>query len=137
MWSKARMGLATGLCLAVLLAAGCSSSPWPETPPPPPVPARGQWLEGKAAWYGELFQGRATTSGEQFNMAGLTGSHASLPLGAQVEVEYPKTGKKVVVTINDRHNLENGRDLCLSKAAAEGLGAYPLMRFPVRYQWVR
>lgn len=122
--------------LSLILLAACASPQWPEPPAPPPLPAPGQWLEGPAGWYGELFQGHLTTSGEQFDLRKLTGSHGSLPLGAKVEVVFPETQKSVVVVINDRHHLDKGRVLCLSEAAAKALGAHPLGAFLVQYRLV-
>ncbi len=36
---------------------------------------------GTASWYGDYFQGRATASGEPYNMYDLTAAHPTLPLG--------------------------------------------------------
>jgi rare lipoprotein A len=37
---------------------------------------------GTASWYGDYFQGKATASGEPYNMYDLTAAHPTLPLGA-------------------------------------------------------
>src|SRR5678816_2828929 len=36
---------------------------------------------GTASWYGSYFQGRATASGEPYDMYDLTAAHPTLPLG--------------------------------------------------------
>src|SRR5208337_3711012 len=41
---------------------------------------------GTASWYGELFQGKPTASGEPFDMRDFTAAHPSLPLGSFVKV---------------------------------------------------
>ncbi len=41
---------------------------------------------GKASWYGELFHGKATASGETYDMYKLTAAHPELPLGSFVRV---------------------------------------------------
>lgn len=130
--------LAAAAALALAIAACAPAPEWKQPDQaPPPLPPQGQWVSGEAVWYGMMFHGRATTSGQQFDMNKLTASHGSLPMGAMVLVESPETGKQVMVRVNDRHNLEGGQDLCLSKAAAVALDKYPQRRFPVRYKWTQ
>ena len=57
---------------------------------------------GRASWYGPGFHGRRTASGETFNTNELTAAHRTLPFGTKVRVVNKKTGKSVVVRINDR-----------------------------------
>jgi len=75
-----------------------------------------------ASWYGEAFAGKLTASGVPFDPNRLTAAHKSLPLGTKLIVSSPKTGKRCLVTVNDRGPYVAGRDLDLSKAAAEKLG---------------
>ena len=82
-----------------------------------------QYLErGTASWYGERFQGLETASGEIFDMNQLTAAHRELPFGAEVTVVNLVTGASVSVVINDRGPCIDGRDIDLSKAAAQVLG---------------
>jgi rare lipoprotein A len=82
-----------------------------------------QYLErGTASWYGERFQGLQTASGELFDMNQLTAAHRELPFGAEVTVVNLVTGASVSVVINDRGPCIDGRDIDLSKAAAQVLG---------------
>jgi len=53
---------------------------------------------------------------------GLTAAHRSLPFGTQLRVTDPKTGRSVVVTINDRGPFGGRRVLDLSLSAARVLG---------------
>ena len=54
--------------------------------------------------------------------AGLTAAHKSLPFGTRVRVTNLKTGRSVVVTINDRGPFNRGRVLDLCTKAARALG---------------
>ncbi len=77
---------------------------------------------GKASWYGPGLQGKRTTSGQVFNQNAMTAAHTTLPLGTKVRVTRKKTGKSVVVTINDRLPRKKSRIIDLSKGAARRLG---------------
>ena len=77
---------------------------------------------GGASWYGPGFQGKRTASGEPFNTHALTAAHRSLPFGARVQVTNARTGRSVVVRINDRGPFVGGRVIDLSKAAAQAIG---------------
>lgn len=77
---------------------------------------------GVASWYGPGFHGRTTANGEKYNMHEFTAAHKTLPFGTRVLVHNPRTGKEVVVRINDRGPYAKGRVIDLSKAAATVLG---------------
>ena len=53
---------------------------------------------------------------------GLTAAHRTLPFGTRLRVIDPKTGRSVVVTINDRGPFGKHRILDLSVRAARALG---------------
>ncbi len=99
----------------------CVSVPRVEEVPPP---RRGRPFVqvGLASWYGPGFPGKRTASGEIFNMHALTAAHRSLPFGTRVRVTYLKTGRSVVVRINDRGPWKRGRIIDLSYAAARAIG---------------
>jgi rare lipoprotein A len=83
---------------------------------------RGDRLHGIASWYGGVFNGRLTASGERFDMNALTACHPTLPFGTVVRVVNKKNKRSVVVKITDRGDLVNeGRIIDLSYAAAEKL----------------
>ncbi|MBK7749935.1 MAG: septal ring lytic transglycosylase RlpA family protein [Candidatus Obscuribacter sp.] len=84
-----------------------------------PVPKN---FSGNVSWYGVPFHGRKTASGEIFDMYKLTSAHLKLPFKTRVLVEDPKSGKSVVVKVNDRGPYAKGRVMDLSKAAATKLG---------------
>ncbi len=77
---------------------------------------------GLASWYGKRFRGRRTASGERFDPKQLTAAHRTLPLGSQAKVTCAKTGKSVIVTINDRGPYSPHRVIDLSREAAKKLG---------------
>ena len=76
---------------------------------------------GTASWYGEYFEGRATASGEPYNMHDLTAAHPTLPLGSWVRVTNLHNGRIVYVRINDRGPIIPGRIIDLSYGAAQVL----------------
>jgi len=61
-----------------------------------------QKIEGLASWYGPYFHGRITATGETFNQHELTAAHPSLPFDTYLKVTNLKSGKAVIVRINDR-----------------------------------
>ncbi|MBN2508777.1 MAG: septal ring lytic transglycosylase RlpA family protein, partial [Spirochaetales bacterium] len=76
---------------------------------------------GLASWYGPMFQGKPTASGEIFDTNQLTAAHKTLPFGTHVKVINIQNGKSVTVRINDRGPFIDGRIIDLSRAAAEAL----------------
>src|SRR4051794_13746994 len=77
---------------------------------------------GAASWYGPGFHGKRTANGERFNTHALTAAHKTLPFGTQLRVTNERTGKSVVVRINDRGPYARGRVIDLSQAAADAVG---------------
>ncbi|MBI3474991.1 MAG: septal ring lytic transglycosylase RlpA family protein [Acidobacteria bacterium] len=77
---------------------------------------------GTASWYGDYFQGKATASGEPFDMQAMTAAHPTLPLGSFVRVTNLRNGRAVVVRINDRGPVVEGRIIDVSYNTARVLG---------------
>ena len=77
---------------------------------------------GTASWYGEYFQGKQTASGEPYDMRDFTAAHPTLPLGTFVKVTNLRNGKAVVVRINDRGPVVDGRIIDVSFNSARALG---------------
>lgn len=94
-------------------------------------------LRGVASWYGSVFHGRKTASGEKYNMYAMTACHPTLPFGTKVRVTNTKNHKSVVVRITDRGLLYDGRVLDLSYAAAEKLDMVSAGVAPVKIQILR
>ena len=88
-------------------------------PVPPAIAPRVAAEEtGIASWYGHPYHGRASASGEIYDMEQLTAAHRTLPFGTLVRVENLATGLSVDVRINDRGPFVGGRIIDLSRAAA-------------------
>lgn len=75
---------------------------------------------GGASWYS--LPGNRTASGDRMNPSAMTAAHKTLPFGTKVRVVDQRTGKSILVTINDRGPFVGGRIIDLSKAAATKLG---------------
>ena len=77
---------------------------------------------GVASWYGKRFHGQKTASGEIYDMYAMTAAHPTLPIPSYARVTHVKSGRQVVVRINDRGPFHAGRVIDLSYAAAYRLG---------------
>ena len=81
------------------------------------------WQErGLASWYGRKYHGRATASGEPYDMFAMTAAHPTLPIPSYVRVRNPANAREVIVRINDRGPFVDGRVIDLSYVAAYRLG---------------
>jgi len=76
---------------------------------------------GVASWYGVPFHGRASSSGEIYDMEQMTAAHRTLPFGTWVRVHDLDNNRAVDVRINDRGPFVDGRIIDLSHAAARTL----------------
>ncbi|MBS0289240.1 MAG: septal ring lytic transglycosylase RlpA family protein [Proteobacteria bacterium] len=86
--------------------------------------SHGYSAEGTASWYGRKFHGQRTSSGEPYDMFGMTAAHRSLPLPTYAKVKNLVNGKEVIVKINDRGPFVKDRLIDLSYAAAKKLGIH-------------
>lgn len=84
--------------------------------------ASGFSQRGLASWYGRRFHGKPTSSGEPYDMYGMSAAHPTLPIPSYVRVTNVANGRSVVVRVNDRGPFHPGRILDLSYAAAHRLG---------------
>lgn len=76
---------------------------------------------GIASYYGGIFHGRKTASGEIFNKHAFTAAHKTLALGSYALVTNLRNGRKVIVKVNDRGPFHGNRILDLSLGAAKEL----------------
>jgi rare lipoprotein A len=111
---------------------GCSAQA-PNQPPlsavPPAAPSIiatppkvGPGKVTTASFYGPALHGHATSSGEIYDPDAMTAASRTLPMGSHARVTNLKTGKSVVVRINDRGPFVKGRGIDLSRAAAHEIG---------------
>ncbi len=80
---------------------------------------------GYASFYGRELAGQDTANGENFNPAGASAAHKTLPMPSYVEVTALDTGRTILVRINDRGPFANDRLIDLSEGAARQLGLGP------------
>jgi rare lipoprotein A len=69
-----------------------------------------------------VYSGERTANGEYAHAGRLTAAHRSLPFGTLVRVTHKRTGRSVVVRINDRGPFVGGRIIDLTPAAARAIG---------------
>ena len=88
-----------------------------------PLTTLGNFKErGIASWYGKKFHGMRTSSGETYDMYGMTAAHPTLPIPSYARVTNLSNNKSVVVRINDRGPFLHDRLIDLSYTAAHKLG---------------
>ncbi len=92
-------------------------------------------LSGIGSWYGDMFDGRPTASGEIFDQSELTACHPTLPFGTLVRVINLRNRRSVIVRINDR-GIRPDRIIDLSSAAAEKIGMLGTGVAPVKLEIV-
>ncbi|MCK5224387.1 septal ring lytic transglycosylase RlpA family protein [Candidatus Calescamantes bacterium] len=80
--------------------------------------------EGTASWYGPQFAGKASASGEKFDMNQISAAHKYLPMNSKIRVTEIETGKSIVLLVKDRGPYVHGRIVDLSKKAAQKLGYF-------------
>ena len=91
-----------------------SATPALLAPQKPAGSESAELLHGIASWYGAVFNGRRTASGERFDMYAMTACHPTLPFGSIVRVKNLDNNRSVVVRITDRGYLYEGRVIDLS-----------------------
>lgn len=79
-------------------------------------------MTGQCSWYGAKFNGKKTASGEKFDNTKFTAAHKTLPFGTKLKITDKKSGKNVIVTVNDRGPFVKSRVLDISSSAAQELG---------------
>src|SRR5882672_6088966 len=77
-----------------------------------------------------IYSNERTANGEYAHASALTAAHRTLPFGTMVEVTNTRTGRSVVVRINDRGPFIRGRVIDLTPAGARAIGSSGLA--PVR-----
>ena len=121
-------------CVAVMAAFSPSGAAESKSAAPaaksaaPPAKSKAFKQEGVASFYSH--RGR-NASGGRSDPNTLTAAHKHLPLGSRVLVTHLKSGKTVIVTINDRGPFRKGRIIDLSRLAAKQLGITGVARVSV------
>jgi rare lipoprotein A len=106
--------------LLVCLVASWVQAPLAARPQQPVKPLK-VW-SAVASWYGPHFQGRATASGQPYDMFAATAAHSWLPFGSLIRVVNSRTGRSQLVRINDRGPFIDERELDVSFLVASRIG---------------
>ncbi|WP_298372595.1 septal ring lytic transglycosylase RlpA family protein [Azospirillum sp.] len=77
---------------------------------------------GVASWSGPDAHAKATANGELHDPEELTASHKTLPLPSLARVTNLDNGRSMVVRINDRSPVANGRIIDVTRRGAQLLG---------------
>jgi rare lipoprotein A len=84
-----------------------------------PLTVAGNFNErGIASWYGKKYHGQPTSSGDIYDMYGMTAAHPTLPIPSYARVTNTANHKSVVVRINDRGPFVADRVIDLTYTAA-------------------
>ena len=70
-----------------------------------------------------VYSNEPTANGEYAHPSRFTAAHRTLPFGTFVEVTNLKTGRSVIVRINDRGPFIAGRIIDLTPAGAKAIGS--------------
>ncbi len=116
-----------GFCVAVI-AASAPSIAGEIKSVAPVAKSKAFKQEGVASFYSH---GGRNASGGRSDPNSLSAAHKHLPLGSRVLVTHLKSGKTVIVTINDRGPFRKGRIIDLSRHAATQLGITGVARVRV------
>ena len=76
---------------------------------------------GVASWYGPGFHKVRTSTGEPYDMYGMSAAHKTLPLPCYARVTNLQNGRSIVVRVNDRGPFVGNRVIDLSYSAAAKL----------------
>jgi rare lipoprotein A len=76
---------------------------------------------GVASWYGPGFHKVRTSTGEPYDMYGMSAAHKTLPLPCYARVTNLQNGRSIVVRVNDRGPFVGNRIIDLSYTAAAKL----------------
>lgn len=92
--------------------------------------------QGVASWYGRRYHGKKTSSGEIYDMYGMSGAHPTLPIPSYVKVTNLTNKRSVIVRINDRGPFKRERLIDLSYAAAYKLRLHQQGSAMVEVEWI-
>lgn len=127
-FAGALMAIVVGVAGAQAVSPGEHLSPSPASTAAPAAHTatpqkQHRWYQfGVASWYGHVFQGKPTASGQPYDENAMTCAHRTLPLGSLLRVTNLRNHRSVLVRVNDRGPMPDDRVIDLSKAAADSLG---------------
>ena len=77
---------------------------------------------GACSYYARSHNGHATANGEKFDSNAMTAAHRTYPMGTKLKVTNLANEKSVVVRVNDRGPFVKGREISVTRRAAQELG---------------
>jgi len=108
--------------ILILLALGLVTACQPSGVRPHPVFVSPVTVMQTQHGLASIYRDHRTASGERFNAAALTAAHRTWPMGTRVRVTHLKTGRQVIVRVNDRGPFIRSRVIDLTPAAATSIG---------------
>jgi len=104
----------TGIATIGLLCLGFSTSVFAVVP--------GLLMKSECGIASHYSSGYQTANGERYNHLGISAAHKYLPFNTRVKVHNQRTGKSIIVRINDRGPFIHGRIIDLSTGAKRAFG---------------
>ena len=77
---------------------------------------------GVCSYYAQRYNGRITAGGKKFSNNALTAAHRTYPMGTKLRLTNVSNGKTVDVVVNDRGPFVKGREISVTRRAAQQLG---------------
>lgn len=84
------------------------------------TPEQLKGFTGRAAYYDLKYKGKVS-AGEAYDPAKFTAAHKTLPFGTRLRLTDPKSGRSVIVVVNDRGPFTDKLVIDVSLAAARAL----------------
>ncbi|MBV8708788.1 MAG: septal ring lytic transglycosylase RlpA family protein [Acidobacteriaceae bacterium] len=75
-----------------------------------------------ASYYSSKYNHRRTASGERFNNGAMTAAHRTYPFGTRLRLTNVSNNRTATVRVNDRGPFVDGREISVTKRAAQKLG---------------
>src|SRR5580765_2213935 len=100
------------LALAAIIAVAVPLHAFAETPAGPL----------NCSYYSSKYNGRRTASGQRFNNNRLTAASKTYSMGTRLKLTNVKNGKSAIVTVNDRGPYVSGREISVTRRAAQQMG---------------
>lgn len=86
------------------------------------IPASASEKTGVCSYYSNGYNGRRMTNGRRFNNNAMTAASRDLPIGTRVKITNVANKRSVMVTVTDRGPFVQGREISVTRRAAQRLG---------------
>ena len=92
---------------------------------------------GTVSYYSSKYNHRRTASGERFSNGAMTAAHRTYPFGTRLHLTNVGNNRSATVRVNDRGPFVDGREISVTKKAAQRLGFVHQGLAQVRIEQVR